>query len=134
MSDPQKYLVSDGRDERDIRRFTRNLIQDMRALEHMLENEMFETGVRRIGAEQELFLVDDRYHPAPAIERVLEGTDDAHLVTELTRFNIEFNTDPIEYGGNCLRQMEEDLERHYRQVRVLAERVGVGVVLTGILP
>ena len=38
-----------------IRRFTRHIMQDMRALDFMLEQNMFETEVQRIGAEQELF-------------------------------------------------------------------------------
>lgn len=41
-----------------LRQFTSRLLHDLRALEAMLDRGMFETGVRRIGAEQELFLVD----------------------------------------------------------------------------
>ena len=134
MSDPDKYQVSDGRDERDIRRFTRNLIQDVRALEYMLEAGMFETGIRRIGAEQEMFLVDNRYQPAPVVEQLLDRTDDPRLVTELTRFNVEFNTEPIEFGGDCLRRMEDQVDYLLGLARSLAHDAGVDVVLTGILP
>ena len=38
--------------------FTKALLNDVRALEMMLEEGRFETGIRRIGAEQEMFLVD----------------------------------------------------------------------------
>ena len=43
-----------------MRKFTRQIIADVHALEHMLREDMFEKDVRRIGAEQELFLVDQR--------------------------------------------------------------------------
>ncbi|HEX7071910.1 MAG TPA: glutamate-cysteine ligase family protein [Rhodothermales bacterium] len=134
MSDPLKYQASDVRDEREIRRFTRNLIQDVRALEYMLEHGMFETGVRRIGAEQELFLVDDRHQPAPVVEQILERSTDPRLVTELTRFNLEFNTYPLEFGGDCLRRLERQIDELVTLSRSLAEEVGVNVVMAGILP
>jgi hypothetical protein len=34
------------------------MLRDLQALQAMLRDERFETGVRRIGAEQEMFLVD----------------------------------------------------------------------------
>ena len=49
----------------DRRAFMRNLLRDLRALERVLESGMLEEGVRRVGAEQELFLVDSSWHPAP---------------------------------------------------------------------
>jgi hypothetical protein len=48
------------------RRFMRALLNDLRALERMVEEGQFERGVSRIGAEQELFLVDRRTTPRPA--------------------------------------------------------------------
>lgn len=134
MSDAGKYDVSEARDERDLRRFTRALIQDVRALELMLERGKLESGARRIGAEQELFLVDDRSHPAPAVEEVLKRTTDPRIVTELTRFNVEFNTDPLEFGADCLRRMEGQVTQLLKDVHQLADQAGVLVVLAGILP
>ena len=48
------------------RAFVRRLLNDLHALEFMLENDLIESGVRRIGAEQEVFLVDRSWRPAPA--------------------------------------------------------------------
>ena len=45
----------------------------------MLDMDMFETGVRRIGAEQEMFLVDQASRPAPIAMEVLDAIDDGHL-------------------------------------------------------
>ena len=42
----------------DRRKFTRAILADVYALERMLREDRFESGVRRIGAEQELFLLD----------------------------------------------------------------------------
>ena len=62
-------------DERQRKTFTRALLNDVRALERLLETGRIEQGIRRIGAEQEMFLVDPskRTSVARALEK-LEGT------------------------------------------------------------
>jgi len=117
-----------------LREFTNHLIQDVRALELMLHEDMFETGVRRIGAEQELFMVDERGEPAPIIDQVLERNTDERIVTELTRFNIEFNMDPLLYGGECFQEMERATDELVEKVRALTHEVGGDIAMTGILP
>ena len=130
-----QHDVEREQDERTLRHFTRQLIQDVRAMEHMLEEEMFESGVRRIGAEQELFLVDDRWQPASVIEKILEGNEDPRIVSELTRFNLEFNLAPLTFGGDCLRTLEDQLNDTLDKVHKLArENADAQVILAGILP
>ncbi len=130
-----QHDVDRGQDEHALRHFTRQLIQDVRALEYMLDNDMFEEGVRRIGAEQEMFLVDDRWQPAPVIEKILESNDDPRIVSELTRFNLEFNLEPLSFGGDCLRRLEKQINEVLDKVRKLArESAQAEVVLAGILP
>lgn len=116
------------------RRFTRQVIQDVRALEYMLANDMLETGVSRIGAEQELFLVDASGQPANLVLELLENNHDERLVTELTRFNLEFNVDPADLGGACLSSMEAQINTLLDDTRALAQKVGARVIMTGILP
>jgi CBS domain-containing protein len=118
----------------DVRVFTNQLLRDVRALEHMLETGLFETGKRRIGAEQEMFLVDASWRPAPVATQVLEALRDRHFTPELARFNLELNIDPILFGGRCLSAMEAELARLLEQARQAAADVGAAVVLTGILP
>ena len=117
-----------------LRAFTHHLLQDVRALEEMLRSDMFEHGIRRIGAEQEMFMVDQRGEPAPIIEQVLKRNTDERIVTELTKFNIEFNMDPMEYGGRCLRDMESATNALIDTVRGLVQPEGGDIVMTGILP
>jgi len=117
-----------------LREFTNHLMRDVRAMELMLHEDMFETGVRRIGAEQELFMVDERGEPAPVIEEVLENNTDERIVTELTKFNVEFNMDPLQYGGDCFRQMESATTELIEKVRGLTRQVNSEIAMTGILP
>jgi CBS domain-containing protein/gamma-glutamylcysteine synthetase len=117
-----------------IRRFTRHIMQDMRALEYMLDNDMFETDIQRIGAEQELFLVDRNAQPAPLAEEVLALSQNPRIVNELTRFNLEVNLDPLEFSGACFSAMEGNLNELIDEVRGLCGKVDTEIVLAGILP
>src|SRR5918998_513276 len=85
-----------------VRGFTRALLADLRALERMLEEGRFETGVRRVGAEQEMFLVDREMRPAFVAPEVLRRVNDPRLTTEIARFNLEANLTPLELSGDCL--------------------------------
>ncbi len=95
---------------------------------------MFESGVRRVGAEQELFLVDDRWQPAHVIERVLAESDDERVVSELMKFNLEFNLEPARFEGRCLRRMEDAINEMMDYVHGLVEKVGARALMAGILP
>ena len=66
-----EHTVSTAKDDQELRAFTRALLADVKALERMLASDVFETGVRRIGAEQEMFLVDAMMQPAPVAMQIL---------------------------------------------------------------
>jgi CBS domain-containing protein len=117
-----------------LRSFTRHLLADLRALELMLKHGSLESGVRRIGAEQELFLLDRRFRPAPIAMEMLERLGDEHFTTEVARFNLEFNTDPLEFGGDCLARMERQLTELVVKARAAAHSLDSEIVMIGILP
>jgi CBS domain-containing protein len=117
-----------------LRAFTRSLLGDLQALETMLRTGAIESGVRRIGAEQELFLVDKNFNPAPIAMEMIERVADEHFTTELARFNLEFNTDPLSFGGDCLHLMEGQLSGLLAKARVAAAGLNAEVIMTGILP
>jgi len=121
-------------DPANLRSFIGRLLHDLQALETMIDQDVIESGMRRIGAEQELFLVDRSWRPAPVAMEILEAVDDAHFTTELGRFNLEINLDPLELGGDCLARMERELNALLAKVRSIAHAHGVEAVLTGILP
>ncbi|MCB9899362.1 MAG: CBS domain-containing protein [Planctomycetes bacterium] len=116
------------------RRYMKALLGDLHAFERMLDEDVFESGVRRIGAEQEMFLVDASMQPAPVAEAVLARADDPQLVHELALFNVEANTRPRSFGGRCLSEMEDELTGLVRKADEAARHVHARVLLTGILP
>ncbi len=111
------------------------VLKDLRALDRMLEEEWFETDPLRIGAEQELCLVDRHAKAAPLAMEILAQLDDSGAyTTEFAKFNLEINMVPLEFGGDCLSRMEENLQDRVDRVRSVAEEMDGNLVLTGILP
>ena len=95
---------------------------------------MIESGVRRIGAEQEMFLVGADMNPAKLAMEVLDKVDDPRITTELARYNLEANLSPRLFGGNCFRLLEEEIRECVGMVRAAANMLDADVLLTGILP
>jgi len=116
------------------RRYMSRLLADLRALDRMLAEGRFETGVRRVGAEQELVLIDEFWNPAPVGTDVLARISDPRVTTELARFNLECNCDPLSFSGGCLSRLESELRGLVALVADAAEPSGASVVLVGILP
>src|SRR5215475_8169829 len=121
-------------DDNQMRAFSLAVLADLQAFEKMLDLDIFEKGVRRIGAEQEMFLVDSAMHPAPIATEVIDEAKDGRLTTEIGRFNLEANLTPREFGGTCLRQMEAELHEITDVVRRATQKYDSDVVLAGILP
>ncbi len=116
------------------RRYMKALLNDVHAFERMLEEERFETGIRRIGAEMEMFLVDSAMRAAPVADAVLAHADRPELVNELARFNLEANANPRVFGGSCLADMEAELKELVGAADTAARTQDARILLTGILP
>jgi len=114
--------------------FIKNLLDDVRALEQMLENGQIEKGITRIGAEQEFCLVTKDWRPATNNEEILSKIDDEHFTTELARYNLEINLDPIELKKDCFSKVESQLNDMLSKGAKVSEENNSKMILTGILP
>lgn len=116
--------------------FMRALLTDIEAVEYMLNHQWFETGVSRIGAEQEMCLVDAKtFKPLPLAVEVLELMKDCPwLDYELARFNLEVNLNPQDFTGNCFNLMEQEIHQRLQYIRDHIGVLGADLILTGILP
>lgn len=116
------------------RAFTKSLLADLQALEEMLGRDLIESGVRRFGAEQEFFLVDEAFHPALVGPEVLDRLGGEPFTTELARFNLEMNLAPVPLEGPSFRSVHAEIEALLDRARKAASEEGADVVLAGILP
>ncbi|MEQ8524967.1 CBS domain-containing protein [Gracilimonas sp.] len=121
-------------DNEQVQNFMKHVFRDLRALKTMLEDDWFETDTIRIGAEQELCMVDPHGKVFPRSMEVLEALGEGNYTTEFARFNLEINMEPLEFTGNSLSQMEHNLHKDVEHVRETVREMGGDILLTGILP
>jgi CBS domain-containing protein/gamma-glutamylcysteine synthetase len=129
-----EHNISTEYDSRQAQAFMRSLLTDVSALERMIEAGRIESGVRRIGAEQEMFLIDRAMRPAPVATEVLKNANDHRLTTEIGKFNLEANVSPRLLADHGMREMEDELSELIEIARRAARICDADVLLTGILP
>ncbi len=128
------FNVKMGNSEKELREFTRHLLRDVQALEKMLDEEKFESGIYKIGAEQEFCLVDKNYKPYPINLKILEEAQMDNLSPELAKFNLETNASPQNFEGDAISKMEEEIVEDLDTIRNIAQKHHGDIILTGILP
>ncbi len=114
--------------------FIEHLLTDIKSLETMLDQGLIEDNITRIGAEQEFCLITDNWRPSRRSVEVLEAINDPHFTTELARYNLEINLDPLELEGKCFSNYEQTLKSYLDKAGKIAELNGDRVLLAGILP
>jgi CBS domain-containing protein/gamma-glutamylcysteine synthetase len=130
----QKVNTVESKNE--MQHFVRSLLDDVKAFEYMLENDWFESNITRIGAEQEMCLVDNRtLKPATINMQVLEHMSEyPWCVTELAKFNLETNLSPREFVGTCLSDLEAENREYLAKIQHVLDGFDASIILCGILP
>ncbi len=131
----QKISTLDSKNE--MQHFVRSLLNDVQAFEYMLANDWFESDIVRIGAEQEMCLVDNKtLKPACINMEVLArlGDDKPWCVTELAKFNLETNLSPREFTGDCLSALEAENLHYLQIIQHVLDEFDASIILCGILP
>ncbi len=133
MGEQRVTLLSD-KDQ--MNAFVKQLLADVRALEYMIDNDWFEKDITRIGAEQEMCLVDgDTFKPAPIAMKALKKLKKYEWVeTELARFNLETNLTPRELTASCLSDLENENVEKLEIIRAKLLKLDTNLILSGILP
>ncbi len=128
--------VSIAKDSRILQRFTRNLINDVEALDYMIQKGWFENDIVRIGAEQEMCIVDKTtFKPLPINMELISAMGNPDFVeTELAKFNLEINLEPKVFKGDCFSALENEIRERILFIQQHADKVNAQIILTGILP
>jgi CBS domain-containing protein/gamma-glutamylcysteine synthetase len=114
--------------------FMRAVLCDMQALEYMIQHNWIESGVRRIGAEQEMCLIDKFGRPASINMEILKDWNPEWLTTELARFNLECNLNPQFFEGDCFAKVEAEIMGYLSEITKKIGKRDAQILLTGILP
>ena len=121
-------------DERDYARFLERLERCLSDLGQLLQRPGFGAGPVTIGAELELFLVDEAAQPLPRNQAVRALAADPRIALELNRFNLELNASPTMLAGCPFTALAGELGQLLARVGDAARTYRGRIALIGILP
>ena len=133
MGEERVHLASSG-SKVQMQHFAKQLIADVGALEYMLNNNWIESDIKRIGAEQEMCLINKFYKPACTAMDILKDFHPDWLTTELAQFNLEINLSPQVFSEDAFSLMETELRSRLSELSKVAAKFNTRILLTGILP
>ena len=120
---------------RQRKKFIFHLLNDLEAFEKMVNDDLFEKGIQRVGAEQELCILNENYRPSLNALKIIDQINDPHFTTELALFNLEINLDPFELSKNCFSKLKDQLTTLLDKAKKVAAKIDNNkILLTGILP
>jgi CBS domain-containing protein/gamma-glutamyl:cysteine ligase YbdK (ATP-grasp superfamily) len=114
--------------------YIQHLIKDLEALDIMLKKGLIETQPIRIGAEQEFFVTTKDFFPNNNSVEILEAINDEHFTTEIGKYNLEINSDPLELKNDCFSELHVQLKKLIEKATETAKTKDSKIVLSGILP
>ena len=99
------------KDKKEEIEFIHQLTKDIELLENLILNNTLEK-YDRIGAEQEFCIIDENFRANPINEQLVKKVKKHGFVTEIAKFNMELNIEPIDLGPNALKKMEDALTQN----------------------
>ncbi len=118
----------------DYCQFKSRLNDNLLALQVLLNKPGFGAGEASIGAELELYIVDENGRPLLINEELLAAAADPLLTPELNLYNLEYNLAPQKLGGRALFALENDICQKLEELNSLAMKYKGRMVMCGILP
>ncbi|MEN8169841.1 MAG: glutamate-cysteine ligase family protein [Pseudomonadota bacterium] len=119
----------------DFDRFSRHLTEETILLQRLFDDRALSSRHGSGGFELEAWLVDRAGCPAPINEQYLALLGDEALFSpELSQFNVELNSTPLQVEGNALSRMHRELQGNWDYCRSVAQGLDADLVMVGILP
>ncbi|NND66738.1 MAG: glutamate--cysteine ligase [Halioglobus sp.] len=114
--------------------FRAALENNLEQLAGLLDTPGFAVGPGSLGAELEMYIVDDQGYPLYANQEIQGALGDEQLTLELNRYNLEFNLRPYLLTERPFTATEEEVLGKLDSLRAVAADFGGRIVPIGILP
>ncbi|MFY9657468.1 MAG: hypothetical protein WAK01_12960, partial [Methylocystis sp.] len=118
----------------DVARFRRRLEGETALARKLFEADAFSHQGYAFGFEIEAWILDHSFFPAPVNQQLLERLNDPLAVPELSRFNLELNSEPLALSNDALSRSLNSLQALWRRCNRAAHELDANLVLIGTLP
>ena len=112
--------------------FEKVLQEQLARLKSMLADPGFGIGERTLGAEVELYLIDDQGRPVCQNREILAALPEAGLALEINRYNLELNLQPVTAAGEPFSRMAAEMVHKIGRINAAAQ--SARALPIGILP
>ena len=116
----------------DYQQFGVRLHENLKALAKVLAKPGFGEGKGSVGAELELYLIDDAGQPVLRNVELQQMSNDPQVDLELNRFNLECNLSAVAVDQGPFLAIENEMQQKLEMLNGLDK--AVGVIPIGILP
>lgn len=120
--------------KQDFARFEKALAEEDALLRQWFEQGQLSNRQGIVGSELEAWLVDAEMAPLAENRAFLACMDDELASLELSKFNVELNSQPRALQGKALALMLSEMEQNLHTARACAANSGGALVLIGTLP
>ncbi|ARN82554.1 hypothetical protein [Methylocystis bryophila] len=120
--------------QEDAARFQQRLADETALARALFEADAFSSDGYAFGFEIETWILDHSFFPSPVNQQLLERLNDPLAVPELSRFNLELNSEPLALSGDALRRSLSGLEALWRRCNQAAHELDANLVMIGTLP
>jgi len=120
--------------QEDAVHFKRRLEGETALARALFEADAFSSDGYAFGFEIETWILDHSFFPAPVNQQLLERLNDPLAVPELSRFNLELNSEPLALRDDALSRSLKNLDALWRRCNKAAHELDANLVLIGTLP
>jgi gamma-glutamyl:cysteine ligase YbdK (ATP-grasp superfamily) len=119
----------------DYERFNKRIHDQVDILKEVISRPEFGADEQtKIGAELELYLVNDKSSVSPVNLQLLEMLNDPQFVAEINQYNIELNLNPYPAKGKPFTDLTNEMLTKFNTLWETAQQIGTRPLATGILP
>lgn len=119
----------------DYENFTKRIHDQVDTLKDILNASSFgKDEPTKIGAELELYLIDDSSNVSPVNLQLLSELNDPQFVSEINQYNIELNLTPSLAAGTPFTSLKREILGKFSTLWDTAGKLGTRPLATGILP
>lgn len=114
--------------------FHQRLREETKILSRWFKEESFSQSTPLCGLELEGWLTTKDFVPAPKAPEFLKTLGHDLVVPEISRYNFEMNSLPLETSGNCLSLLEKHVLELWEKVEAAASEHDLVPLMIGTLP
>jgi len=118
----------------DYEQFNRRIHDQVDLLKEVIARPEFGTDERCIGAELEVYLMDEKSDVSPVNLQLLDMLNDEQFQTELNKFNLEINLSPVKAHGKPFSNLTKEMLTKFNYLWSVAEQIQTRPLAVGILP